>query len=209
MSTPKVLVIGLTYGNRPTDIIVDNLKRAGHSSHHAYISKEGIANALNDGLELLSGAEYDCIAFLSNDIVEPDNWLYKKVEALYTYPQAGIVASSLDTERTEIQIEHIISNWLIRREVIRDIGYFNENFFPYGPIDLDYCVRANTFGWGTYYVKNCLATHSGTANGNEYGYNKQEIVQKYWEQHVSDVSHYMNGVKHIYMNRLKKDDGKD
>lgn len=209
MSAPRILIVGLTYGNRGTDIINDNLRRSGHPSHHAYISREGIANALNDGIDLFNSGDFDCLAFLANDIVEPDKWLYKKVEALYTYPNAGIVSSSLDSIRTEIKSEHIISNWIIRWELLRDIGYFNENFFPYGPIDLDYCVRANALGWNTYYVKDCLASHSGTANGDEYGYKKQEVVQKYWEQHINDVSAYLNGVKHLFMNRLKKEDGKD
>ncbi len=91
--------------------------------------------------------------------------------ALEFYPDAGIVASSLDRARRGIKSEHIISNWLLSMKVVERIGIFNESMFPYGPIDLDYCERANLAGFNTYYVMDCLAEHVGShATGDEYGY---------------------------------------
>jgi GT2 family glycosyltransferase len=124
---------------------------------------------------------YDAIAFLANDIEEPDNWLAKKVEALISYPDAGVVASSLDCARTTLINELIISNWLISKETIEKIGYFNESMFPYGPIDLDYCERCYAAGLKTYYTMDCLAVHSGShATGNEYGWSKDKAVAEGW-----------------------------
>jgi hypothetical protein len=140
----------------------------------------------------------DYLAFLANDIVEPDNWLAKKLIAIMEYPKAGIVASSLDDIKHEIKSEHIISNWLISKDVIKDIGIFNESMFPYGPIDLDYCERANLAGYNTYYVMNCKAEHQGShASGNEYGYDKSAMVQKYWGQYKQDIEAYHTGTKSI------------
>lgn len=192
----KVLIVGLTYGNRPLDILLKNLETAGYPFNLTFVSMEGIANALNEGIYRAEG--FDAVAFLANDIVEPENWLLKKVEALQTYPNAGIVASSLHHPVTEIQNEHIISNWLVGRNVIDAIGLFNESMFPYGPIDLDYCERTWVAGFNTYYVKGCHAVHIGShATGDEYGWNKSELVSKYWGQYVEDITAYRNGTKNI------------
>ena len=194
----KILICGLTYGNRPTNIIGSNLMRAGYPYDHLIINREGIANALNDGLDMALIDNYDYIGFLANDIIEPDNWLAKKVEALQTYPFAGIVASSLGEVKRGITNEHIISNWLIDIKLVKEIGYFNEAMFPYGPIDLDYCERSHIANFNTYYVMDCMAEHLGThATGDEYGWNKAEIISKNWAAHEHDIKSYRNGTKNI------------
>ena len=194
----KVLIAGLVYGNRPKDIIAENFFNAGYKADIVLIDTEGIANALNEAIDIAIDKEYDAIAYLANDIIEPENWLSKKVEALQTYPKAGIVASSIDQVRFTIQSEHIISNWLLSMDVVDKIGIFNESMFPYGPIDLDYCERANLAGFNTYYVKECQAFHQGShATGNEYGWDKGALVQQYWKQHVEDVYLYRNGLKDL------------
>jgi len=153
---------------------------------------------MNMGLDVFREGNYDAIAYLANDILEPDRWLLSKIEALQLYYNAGIVASSLDFARTEIVNEHIISNWLVSKAVVDAIGEFNESMFPYGPIDLDYVERAWVAGFKTYYVKNCLAVHNGShAEGDEYGWNKQELVNQFWQQHQQDIIDYRNGNKSI------------
>lgn len=195
----RVLIACLIYGDRPLDVLQNNIANCGYPANYVIINREGIANALNDAITIASiDDEYDAVAFLANDIIEPDNWLAKKVEALQTYPKAGIVASSLDNNRQTIQSEHIISNWLLSMEVVNSIGYFNDQMFPYGPIDLDYCERANLAGFYTYYVMNCLAEHKGShATGSEYGWDKAKLVEKYWQMHVDDITGYRNGTKNI------------
>jgi GT2 family glycosyltransferase len=203
----KVLIAGLVFGNRPKDILNDNLTKAGYPHTYIEINTEGIADALNQAIDIAGVDGYDAIAYLANDIIEPQDWLAKKVEALQTYPSAGIVSSSLDQVRFTIQSEHIISNWLLSMEVVDKIGIFNESMFPYGPIDLDYCERANLAGFNTYYVKECQAFHQGShATGNEYGWDKGALIDKYWQQHVEDVYAYRNGLKDLkYGNKRTRD----
>lgn len=194
----RVLIACLVYGNRPLDILADNIKNAGYAADYVLINREGIANALNEAIDIAGVDGYDAIAYLANDIKEPENWLAKKVAALQTYPKAGIVSSSLDNVRHTIQSEHIISNWLLSMEVVNTIGIFNEQMFPYGPIDLDYCERANLAGFYTYYVMDCMAEHIGShATGNEYGWDKGQLVEKYWQMHVDDITAYRNGSKNL------------
>jgi GT2 family glycosyltransferase len=194
----NTLVCPLIYGNRPLDIIYSNLENTGFPFNVKFIDTEGIANALNEGLDEFRNGNYEAIAFMANDILEPKDWLLKKLIALEKYENAGIVASTLEFERLVPNNEHIISNWIIRKEVIDKVGYFNESMFPYGPIDLDYCERVWIAGFKTYYACNYLAVHIGNhAQGNEYGYDKQEMVNKYWSQYTLDIQNYKNGTKDI------------
>ena len=194
----NTLVCPLIYGTRPLDIIHINLENTGFPFNVKFINTEGIANALNEGLDEFKNGDYDSIAFVANDILEPKDWLLKKLIALEKYPNAGIIASTLEFERLVPNNEYIISNWIIRKEVIDKVGYFNESMFPYGPIDLEYCERVWVAGFKTYYACNYLAVHMGShAQGNEYGYDKQEMVNKYWSQYTLDIQNYKNGTKDI------------
>jgi len=78
----KAFVVCLTYGNRPLDIIVKNLQNAGYPFNVAFLSIEGIANAMNEGLALAEG--YDAVDLIANDSEEPEDWLRKKMIALTT-----------------------------------------------------------------------------------------------------------------------------
>jgi GT2 family glycosyltransferase len=195
----KILIAGLVYGPRTLDVLINNLSNLNYdNADFVPINIEGVANAMNAAIDIAGVDGYDAIAYLANDIVEPNDWLNKKVEALQTYPDAGIVASSLDRVRVGVNSEHIISNWLLSMKVVEQIGIFNESMFPYGPIDLDYCERANLAGFNTYYVKDCLAEHlGGHATGDEYGYNKAELLQKNWAKHEADIKAYRDGSKPI------------
>ena len=195
----KILIAGLVYGPRTLEVLIGNLSNLNYdNADFVAINTEGVANAMNEAIDIAGVDGYDAIAYLANDIVEPKDWLNKKVEALKTYPDAGIVASSLDRVRVGVNSEHIISNWLLSMKVVEQIGIFNESMFPYGPIDLDYCERANLAGFNTYYVKDCLAEHlGGHATGDEYGYNKAELLQKNWAKHEADIKAYRDGSKPI------------
>lgn len=92
----KVLVCNLIYGSRPHNVLIDNELKAGYPATFCNIDTEGIANALNEGIDYMIANDFDAIAFLANDIIEPDNWLMKKVKALHDYPNAGIAASPLE-----------------------------------------------------------------------------------------------------------------
>ena len=187
----NTLIVGLVYGNRPYNLICD----AAGSKWKA-VCTEGIANALNDGIDLMNAGNYDSVVFLANDIKMPTGWLQLMQNAVQTYPAAGIVAIPLEQPVTNIHNQLIISNWLITKNTIERIGYFNESMFPYGPIDLDYCERCHAAGINTYYVMDAVAHHiGGHAVGNEYGWDKAQLVAQN-EQH-----RFKNG-QQIYKNRL-------
>ena len=187
----NTLIIGLVYGNRPYNLICD----AAGSKWKA-VCTEGIANALNDSIDLMNAGNYDSVVFLANDIKMPQDWLKMMQEAIQTYPAAGIVAIPLEQPVTHVSNQLIISNWLITKNTINRIGYFNESMFPYGPIDLDYCERCHALGINTYYVVGPVANHiGGHAVGNEYGWDKGQLVAE------NEKHRYKQGHE-IYKSRL-------
>jgi GT2 family glycosyltransferase len=189
----NTLIIGLVYGNRPYHLI----NEAAGSKNWQAVNTEGIANALNDGIDLMKAGNYDSVVFLANDIQMPQGWLQAMQEAVQTYPSAGIVAIPLEQPVTEYSNQLIISNWLITKDTIDRVGYFNESMFPYGPIDLDYCERCHAAGINTYYVVGPVAHHIGYhATGNEYGWDKGQLVAQ------NEQYRYKNG-QEIYKQRLK------
>jgi GT2 family glycosyltransferase len=188
----NTLIIGLVYGNRPYNLIHE----AAGSKNWVAVNTEGIANALNDGIDLMKEGNYDSMAFLANDIKMPQDWLKMMQDAIQTYPAAGIVAIPLEQPVTHVSNQLIISNWLITKATIDRVGYFNESMFPYGPIDLDYCERCHASGINTYYVVGPVAHHiGGHAVGNEYGWDKGQLVAE------NEKHRYKQG-QEIFKNRL-------
>ncbi|MBI3162118.1 MAG: glycosyltransferase family 2 protein [Chloroflexi bacterium] len=55
---------------------------------------------------------------------------------------------------------------MIRREVIEQIGYLDENFFAYQE-DSDYCRRARLHGWKIYYHPQAQVIHYGGEGGSK------------------------------------------
>jgi GT2 family glycosyltransferase len=53
---------------------------------------------------------------------------------------------------------------VIKREVIKKIGFYDENFF-YGPNDIDYCLRAGKSGFKIVYNGNSHSVHIGSVSG--------------------------------------------
>jgi GT2 family glycosyltransferase len=54
---------------------------------------------------------------------------------------------------------------LIRREVVDQIGYLDEQYFAYQE-DADYCFRARQAGWEVYYVPTAQIIHYGGQGGS-------------------------------------------
>lgn len=53
---------------------------------------------------------------------------------------------------------------VIRRKILKDIGYFDEQFFAYQE-DSDYCLRAKERGWKVYYNPHSIVKHRGGMGG--------------------------------------------
>lgn len=80
------------------------------------------------------------------------------------------------------------ASMMIRREVLDEVGLFDETFFLYFE-ETDLCRRAAQAGWQTHYVWDSLVTHIGSAST---GMKVWEKVPDYWydsRQHYFQKHH--------------------
>lgn len=172
----------------------------------------GISYALNSMIKLAFARGADYVMGMSNDIVEPDNWVNLRVEAAQAIPNTGVVAIPVqDSNRYSvhnvngIRIDEgqVIGNFLITKKAFENVGLYCEDYFPYGPIDLDYCDRCNIAGLRTYYLSDYKADHLGydrSKNPQQYEQDKKEALQVHWKTYKRNGERYRSGLD-IYQYR--------
>lgn len=190
-----VTIQALIYGGKPLDIIHANLKNAGHGFNIHYLNIYGLATAYNAGLKFCIDGKFDAVVFISNDIQEPDGWLRKRIDLMESDHLIGVCSVPINEIRSGPSNEDLIGNLMISRKVIDTIGAFNYEFDPYGPLDLDYCLRARLAGFKTSYVIGSTAVHPHPHGGNDA--QKAEQVNRTWNMHVKDVQDYQSGGKSL------------
>lgn len=201
----KVAVICLAYQREEltAKTLLNNLPIAGIDYSLFVINKKGIAHALNDGLKDAFDKAYDAFCFLANDILEPNNWLLHRVEAMTE--KSGMISIPINEIFEQKKIGDVVGNVLISRKVVETIGYFNETFGEYGPIDNDYNRRCEVAGFQNFYLPNLKAVeiqpNTQGISDSIYGYSKTERISQIWAIHCRDSSQYISGTKSIYFGR--------
>lgn len=141
------------------------------------INEKGIGRACNEALySAFEIARADYCLILANDIEEPENSIelrlleFQKGAGIVTIPTHGIPPK---------QHRYLAGNFMISRAVYEKIGYFTTEWDDtYGPIDLNYTVRATAAGFRCI---NAGGTSRHLDNGDTaYGFSKQEALKKTW-----------------------------
>jgi GT2 family glycosyltransferase len=71
------------------------------------------------------------------------------------------------------------ASMMIRREVLEDVGLFDERFFLYFE-ETDFCRRAKSRGWATYYVRGSAVAHIGGASTGIKDSRSRRRMPGYW-----------------------------
>jgi len=141
---------------------------------------------INKGIRASNGK---FIVIINDDCFVTGNWLSSLVRLAETGSKIGIVASKLLQPSGKIfcteahiasdgkpivqiqnpELPHEIHGFagsaiLIKREVIDQIGGFDEIFSPYTYEDTDFCYRARANGWQLYYCPNSEVYHIRNAS---------------------------------------------
>ena len=146
---------------------------------------KGIAPMHNAMLERAKG---DYFVLIGNDIELPPGWLsylvstYDQLKSLGHKPGlAGIhCVETLHPEQmyAENLIIHpghnVFGTMFFGREVLNEIGYFNEIYHPYGMDDSDYAYRLNKTGHINYYVHGMSSVHVENDVGKDTPYRKMK-----------------------------------
>lgn len=165
---------------------------------------QGIAPAYNTLMRTAFDMGYDYVMTMSNDIIEPDNWLINRIEAAEKVDNTGVVAIACNgahryptDEINGVKIEQgqVIGNYLITRKAIEVIGYWATKYGIYGPIDLDYCDRLRQAGLRAYYIHGHTSQHIGewTPEPDEYQIAKKKSLNVSWQKYTYAKEMYSRG----------------
>lgn len=153
----------------------------------------GVAPGYNRVMALASGSH---IVITGCDMIMPDNWLKKMVEATQRVPNIGSISIYCRppkelSERCRGPVQVIngvkvmpampIERRLLSRKLLSKIGYLREDFGLYGWEDVEWGHRAERvckeLGLGTYVLPGDVAEHLGTEGA--VGYDHKD-PSSYW-----------------------------
>lgn len=208
----KVNVIFLDYHRHDyTGRVKDsNFNNAGYPFDHVVIDMKGISAALNAGIR--QSLHYDAVVTMANDIMMPDGWLSAMVQAAEAIPNTGMAGVHTVEAFPPSEIINGVrvhpnytafGNVLIPISAIRKVGYFNEDYDPYGMQDADYAHRLINTGHINYYVNDLHADHIGADTGTATPYRQMKdeglaLAGEKWEKwtkHYEETGNYIIDLK--------------
>lgn len=105
---------------------------------------------------------------------------------------AGYLMTYLDEDQVN-EVEAVSGSCMfIRRAVVEQIGYLDEQFFAYQE-DADFCFRARQAGWKIYYVPQAQIVHLGGRGGSQV-----EVYRSIYEWHRSYFLYYRKHLARDY-----------
>lgn len=180
LSSNEIEILWCDNGSKQKEVITEMGKNALVTYHRVNKENEGIARTLN---QLIIRSKGDYIVQLGNDYKMPDNWLEKMVNYAAKVPKTGMVAipwskghcGELATiEGTLVHLapydKPIFGVKLKTREMLNEVGAFDEKLHPYGLEDSDYHRRSVIAGFNNYYIPDTISSHGGGDSGQQTEY---------------------------------------
>lgn len=151
-----------------------------------YHKNTGMAQGFNTTL-CLSRSDY--IVLTGPDVYHPDGWVKLFYDYMETLPDAGIVAqytvpieSVPERYRASREIEIVnglpvlrampMDHYCIRRSIFQTVGYWREDFGPYGWSDVEWLYRCEkmlpTMGLNCYVIPGVKSNHLGSEGAYEF-----------------------------------------
>lgn len=176
------------------------------------VNKEnlGFARAVNQGLRESRG-KYKLL--LNSDTTLLENAIKTMIEFLEHNPSAGAIRPKILSPDGKLQRQgsgfwrflkspdtpHRLK-WvsgccmMVRDEVIKEIGLFDENFFFYNE-DVDYSCRMKERGWKLYYLPGATAIHLWGASSKAID---KLLIEQYRGKYYYYQKHYGNFILFLY-----------
>ena len=179
----KVKIIFLDYQRHDftSKVLGNNIDNANYPFELEKVDMFGISKAINYGIEQSKG--FDAIVTMANDILMPNNWLLRMVQATLAIENTGMCGIHTVEGISEMKVvngipihiqEASFGNVLIPMKAIEKVGKFNEAFDPYGMQDRDYSYRLQQTGHLNYYLNDLRAEHIGHDVGQDTPYRKMK-----------------------------------
>ena len=138
--------------------------------HRINSKNEGVSHAFNQ-LFLRSSGKY--IVLMGNDIKMPGGWLEEAIDYADAVPNSGIIGFNwghsgvppiqhkfgYNAHYLKSTGDRVFGTWVMRREVIDQVGLFDEAFGNYGLEDSCMNERVNRAGFNSFYLPNMKSEH--------------------------------------------------
>ncbi|UJF32084.1 glycosyltransferase family 2 protein [Paenibacillus hexagrammi] len=167
----------------------------------SFFENRGFPAACNAGMRAAKGSE---ILLLNNDVLLTPGWLRNMLDCLYHRKDVGIVGpmtnyasgrqkieepyTSLEdmTQRFNVEKKGTYSEaqrvigfcFLIKREVMNQVGLLDERYSPGHYEDDDYCYRTRLAGYSLCLAEDTFIFHYGSASFVKKGEEFQRIVDR-------------------------------
>jgi GT2 family glycosyltransferase/tetratricopeptide (TPR) repeat protein/2-polyprenyl-3-methyl-5-hydroxy-6-metoxy-1,4-benzoquinol methylase len=194
--------------NASTDGTLDYLRSFPGARVIANTENRGFPAAVNQGIQIARGSQ---VLLLNNDTVVTTGWLGRMLQAFHRDPKIGLVGPCSNCVSGEQQVsvsydsldeldgfawdwsrgrDQIIEDtdrlvgfcFLIRREVIEQIGLLDEGFGVGCFEDDDYCLRAINAGFRAVIARDSFVHHFGGQTFRASGINFASLLQQNQER---------------------------
>jgi len=190
--------------------VIDYIKSLKPAVHLINKENKGVARTLN---QLILRAKGDYIVHTGNDIDLPDNWMAEMVKYHKLIPNTGICAIHTVEEKHElvningVEVhagKRVFGPKMYSRNLIDKIGYYREDYHPYGMEDSDLALRSHYSGFVNYYIPGLQAIHEGHDCGQktEYRQMKNESLIRNSKIFEKLAPTFKEG-KNLYINKPK------
>lgn len=153
--------------------------------HRVNKTNEGVGKSLN---QLYLRAQGDIICTIGNDIEMPDHWLAEAVEYLRVVKNVGILgydwghgSKPPNTFKHGVTagwltpiLNRVFGSWVFKRELVEKIGFFYDDYGPYGIEDSDFNERVNRSGYNSLYHPTLKSRHLVQDVGEQTAYRKMK-----------------------------------
>jgi glycosyltransferase involved in cell wall biosynthesis len=157
--------------------VIDYIASLNPVYHRLNEKNEGYAHMLN---QMLLRAKGDYLCVIDNDIELPKGWLRKLVEVNKKIPNSGISSYHCVLDKWPAKIvneceihpgEKVHGIKFFSRDYLNQVGYFCEEFPPYGNEDCDLNRRSIIAGRINYYLgAGDVSFHRGEDSGEKTPY---------------------------------------
>lgn len=158
----------LTVDNGSVDLRVPEYTAALNPVFHRVNPMNmGYARMMNQ-MMLRANGEYICV--IDNDLLMPEDWLRKLVDAARALPGGGISGYHCVGPCGDIEVHNGVSIRVqealhgckfFHRRMLSRVGFYSEAFHPYGHEDVEYNQRSLMAGYFNYYLAGDTIVHKG------------------------------------------------